>query len=134
LYGGRYKCKLAGFDVFSGGVNTTTYEMNPQIIHISSSKWVFPAQASKSLSFTNNGYNSLPVLGCREFEMDVAGASIDISLQITQFGQNINANVNAVTGPFTVDKTATWTSALFSYAILSLEVEEIPKKALFGNV
>jgi hypothetical protein len=108
--------------------------MNPQIIHISSSKWVFPAQSSKNLSFTNNAYNSLPVHGCREFEMDVSGAAIDISVQITQFGQNINAGVQAVVGPFTVDKTATWTSALFSYLILSLEVEEINKQALFGNI
>ena len=133
LYGGRYHCKIAGFDVYSGAMNVTTYEMAPQILHISSSKFLLPANGTKSLSFTNNGYNSLPLYACREFVIDAISGQIDLTVQITQFGQAINNNPQAIVAPYTVDKTATWTSAQFSYIILSLEVTELEKKEIYGN-
>ena len=134
LYGGNYHVKVAGFDIFSGAMNTTTYEMNPQVIHISSSKFVFPANGVRTLSFTNNGYNSLPSLnGQREFEISAISGNIDLTIQINQFGQNINANTAAVVAPYTIDKTATWTSAQFAYFILSLELTEHDMKEKFSE-
>ena len=72
--------------------------------------------------------------GHREFEIIHTGGNMDVTFTIQQFGQNINANVNAVNAPNTLDKTATWTSAQFSYIILSLNLEDCNTQALFGKV
>jgi hypothetical protein len=47
---------------------------------------------------------------------------IDLSIQINQYGQDINTNNHAVVGPWTLDTTATWTSAEFAYILLTLDV------------
>jgi hypothetical protein len=132
--GGRYHCKVDGFEVVSGAVNTTTYQINPQLISLSSSRFVFPGGIG-ALQFTNTGINSLADLGGhRYFEMDIPSGNIDLTMTIAQYGTNINSNVAAVASPYTQDKTATWTSANFAYAVLWLSVEQEDSKALFGTM
>jgi hypothetical protein len=134
LQGGMYRVKVDGATMLTGGVNTTTYSQNGQIIALNSGTWRFPS-GNRHLYFANN---SLPIQsdikGHREFLVQHTGGNMDIEFTVQQFGQNINANVAAVVAPNTLDKTATWTSAQFSYIILSLELMDMDSKALFGQV
>jgi len=135
LYGGRYKCKIDGFHVASGSANTTTYITNPQIISLSSSLFHFPAMGQSALSFTNDSLSVLSDISAqREFEINAINGNVDLTISISQFGQAINANPNAVVAPYNIDKTATWGSAQFAYIILSIMVEQIDSKACFGTI
>jgi len=134
LYGGRYRARVDGFHIETGAFNTTTYGQNPQIININSSKFHFPAGGASGLNFTTNSFNVMADLkGHREFEINTINGTIDLTFYISQYGQNVNSNVAAVVAPWTVDKTATWTSAQFAYLILSLDLEACDDKALFGQ-
>ena len=134
LQGGMYRAKVDGCTVMSGGVNTTTYYQNDQIILLNSGTWRFPS-GNRHLYFTNNSLAiQSDIKGHREFLIEHTGGNMDIEFTIQQFGQNINANVAAVVAPNTLDKTATWTSAQFSYIILTLELMDMDSKALFGQV
>ena len=120
--------------MMSGAVNTTTYYQNDQIIALSSGGWRFPS-GNRHLYFANNSLAiQSDIKGHREFLIEHTGGNMDIEFTIQQFGQNINANVAAVVAPNTLDKTATWTSAQFSYIILTLELMDMDSKALFGQV
>lgn len=133
LQGGMYRVKVDGLSFMSGGVNTTSYYQNDQILILSSQTFRFPS-GNRSLVFNNNSLSTQnDIKGHREFLMAHTGGNIDLEFVVQQFGQNINANVNAVVAPNTLDKTATWTSAQFSHIILSLELCEIDSKALFGQ-
>ena len=135
LYGGKYRVTVDGFHIDCGAINTTSYMMNSQIININSSKFHLSGSGSPGLNFTNNTYNAMPDLkGCREFEINSPSGQLDLSITISQFGQNVNANVGAVVSPYTIDKTATWTSANFAYFILTLNFEELNDQATFGTV
>ena len=134
LPGGKYRAKVDGMTFMSGAVNTTNYYQNDQMLVISSDKWGFPG-GNRALYFTNNSLAIInDIHGHREFEIIHTGGNMDVTFTIQQFGQNINANVNAVNAPNTLDKTATWTSAQFSYIILSLNLEDCNTQALFGKV
>jgi len=134
LYGGRYRVRVDNATIYSGATNTTTYYFNPQIININSSKFHFPAGGSAGLNFSNNNASVQgSIAGHREFEMNDLNGNIDLSISISQFGQNVNANTAAVNAPFTIDKTATWASAQFSYMLLTLEFCVMDSKALFGD-
>ena len=134
LYGGAYKVRVDGIQVFSGAYNITTYAQNPQIININSSLFHFPGGGSPGLQSSNNYWNNTPLAGHREFEINTINGQMDLSISISQFGQSINAGVNAVVAPWTIDKTATWGSANFGYLVLSLWVESVEdSKALFGS-
>ncbi len=133
LQGGVYRAKVDGMTFMSGGVNTTTYYQNDQLIVLNSSMWRFPS-GNRHLYFTNNSLAIMnDIHGHREFLIEHTGGLMDIEFTIQQFGQNINANVAAVNAPNTIDKTATWTSAQFSYIVLSLNLEEVNTKALYGE-
>ena len=134
LQGGVYRAKVDGATMMSGAVNTTTYYQNDQIIALSSGGWRFPS-GNRHLYFANNSLAiQSDIKGHREFLIEHTGGNMDIEFTVQQFGQNINANVAAVVAPNTLDKTATWTSAQFSYIILSLELMDMDSKALFGQV
>ena len=135
LYGGRYKARVDGFHIETGAFNTTTYAQNPQIAYISSSLFHFPANGQSQLAFTTNSYNiNSDISAHREFEINNINGNVDLTFSLSQFGQNVNANVAAVNAPFTIDKTATWGSAQFAYLILTLHVEQMDSKALFGQI
>jgi len=134
LYGGRYRAKVDGFHVESGAYNTTTFGQNPQLINIGSSRFLFPAMGQSVLAFASNSDNMMPdAYGRREFEIDAINGQVDLSVSITQFGTNINANPAAVIAPFTIDKTATWGNAQFAYIVLSLHLEPCDAKSTFGD-
>lgn len=134
LYGGRYRVKVDNMTIYSGATNVTTYYFNPQIININSSKFHFPGGGSPGLNFSNNNASVQGgIAGHREFEMNDLNGTIDLSISISQYGQSVNANPAAVVAPFTIDKTATWASAQFSYILLTLEFTVMDSKALFGN-
>ena len=133
LYGGKYNGKIASFQINSGAVNTTSYEFNSQLINITSSKMLLPANGSKMLQFTNTGVNSIPdVSGDRKFIIEGITGNMDFQISISQFG-NFAGGVGAVVAPWTIDKTQTWATAQFSYLILCLDLEEIDEKATFGE-
>lgn len=135
LYGGRYKCRVDGFQIASGSANTTTYITNPQIIYLSSSLFHFPAMGQSQLAFTNDSLSVLSDISAhREFEINAINGNVDLTISLSQFGQNINANTSAVVAPYNIDKTATWGSAQFAYLILSIMVEPMDSKALFGTI
>ena len=133
LQGGLYKAKVDGMTFMSGAVNTTTYYQNDQLLVMNSSMWRFPS-GNRHLYFTNNSLAIMnDIHGHREFLIEHTGGLMDIEFTIQQFGQNINTNPAAVVAPNTLDKTANWTSAQFSYIILSLELQEVSSKALYGE-
>ena len=135
LYGGRYKCRIDGFQIASGSANTTTYITNPQIVYLSSPLFHFPAMGASELAFTNDSLSVLSDISAhREFEINAINGNIDLTVRIAQYGQNINANPSAVVAPYTIDKTATWGSAQFAYIILSIMVEQMDSKATFGTI
>ena len=135
LYGGRYKCRIDGFQISSGSANTTTYITNPQIVYLSSSLFHFPAMGSGELAFTNDSLSVLSDISAhREFEINAINGNIDLTVRIAQFGQAVNANPSTVVAPYTIDKTATWASAQFAYIILSIMVEQVDSKACFGTI
>lgn len=135
LYGGKYKVRVDGCNIFSGAYNITGYNQNPQMININSSKFHFPAGGSSGLNFQNNAWGvQNDLMGNREFEINAISGNLDLTISINQYGQSINANPSAVVAPYTIDKTATWGSAQFAYIILTLNLEECTdSKALFGN-
>lgn len=134
LYGGRYRVRVDNCTIYSGATNVTTYFFNPQIININSSKFHFPGGGSPGINFSNNNATVQGgIAGHREFEMNDLNGNIDLTISISQYGQNVNANPAAVVAPFTIDKTATWASAQFSYLLLTLEFCTMDSKALFGD-
>jgi hypothetical protein len=134
LYGGKYMAKIASFQVHSGAMNTTTYEKNPQLINISSSKFLLPANATRYLSFTNHSFNSLPdVSGCREFMLDSINGTIDLTLSIDQYG-DFTGGVNSVVSPYTISKTQTWGTANFAFIVLVLDVCEYNDRVTFATI
>ena len=134
LPSGRYRVRVDGFNIDCGAINTTSYMINPQVINIDSTKFLFPGGGVSGLNFTNNFSSTMPDLkGHREFIIEATGGIIDLSICIKQFGQAVNANVAAVVAPYTIDKTATWTSANFAYYILTLDFELCNSQATFGT-
>jgi hypothetical protein len=136
LYGGAYRVRVDGIQVYSGAYNVTTYAQNPQIININSSLFHFPGGGSQGIQSSNNFWNNAaPLAGHREFEINTINGQLDLSIMISQYGTNINANTAAVVAPWTIDKTATWASANFGFIVLSLWVEQIEdSKAPFGTI
>jgi len=134
LNSGKYRASVASFQIHSGAINTTTYEKNPQLIQISSSKFLFPANATRYLSFANDSFHSLPdVSGYREFMMDSINGTIDLTLSIDQFGV-FTSGINSVVAPFTINKTQTWGTANFAYLVLVLDVCEYDSKVTFATI
>lgn len=132
LHAGRYLAFVDGMTLVSGAVNTTTTQHNPQLITLDSSRWSFPG-GNTGLSFPNSSeHNMSDVKGRRPFEIEFGGGNMDISVEITQFGQNINVGPAAVISPWTIDKTATWSSARFAYILLSLDLVPKDSKLPFG--
>jgi hypothetical protein len=135
LYGGHYRCRIDGIEVYSGAGSTTTFYINPQVINVNSSKFHFSANGAQGISFTNNNnYCNSTIKGHREFEVNTINGTVDLQISINQYGQNINANPAAVAAPFTQDKTATWASAQFGFLILTLALEPIDDKLRFGEL
>jgi hypothetical protein len=135
MYGGSYKVRVDGIQIFSGAYNVTTYAQNPQIVNINSSLWHFPGGGSPGLQCSNNYWNNAaPLAGCREFEINTINGQMDLSISISQFGQSVNTNPQAVVQPWNIDKTATWASANFGFIVISLWVEPVDSKAPFGTI
>jgi len=124
---GKYQCFVSGCSIVSGAFQNNG-SVNPQIITIDSSRFLFPNNGVRGLAFSNRGQLS-DISGRPSFEINIAGGLIDLSIQINQYGTDINANIVA---PFTLDTTATWTSAQFSYIILTLDVVLKDSHALFN--
>jgi hypothetical protein len=134
LYGGKYVAKIASFQVRSGAINTTTYEKNPQLINISSSKFLLPANANRFLSFVNHSFDSLPdVSGSREILLDSINGTIDLTISINQYGSFVGG-VDAVVSPYTINKTQTWGTANFGFIVLVLDVCEYNDQVTFATI
>jgi hypothetical protein len=131
---GKYRVRVDGFNIVSGGINTTSYGYNPQIIHINSERFAFPGGGLPGLNFTNNHTSVMADLkGHREFVMDFAGGALELTFYIRQFGTGVTADMNAVTYPYVEQKTATWAQAQFAYFILTLDMEEIKSDFVHGD-
>jgi hypothetical protein len=128
LYGGRYKARISGFQVYSGHHTANHPLPSPQIINISSTKFQIPGNGEPGLSFSNTWCGDCSLAGHREFIIDSVAGGVDLTLTIQQLG-------DASGNPPYVNYTAgTWTNAEFGYIILSLSLEECDSKATFGNV
>jgi hypothetical protein len=121
LNSGTYRAKVAGLEIASGVVNTTTFAFQPQLLVLSSSAFQFPKNGQQGLYFSNNGqFCQSDVKGNREFRIHFGNGQIDLNLSINQFGTF--AGVQA-TAPWALAPNSTWATAQFAYMILTLDVE-----------
>jgi hypothetical protein len=127
---GKYICSVSNCSIVSGAFHTNR-TVNPQLITIDSSRFLFPNNGVRGLTFSNTGQLS-DISGRPSFEINIAGGLIDLSIQINQYGTDINANNHSVEAPWTLDTTATWTSAEFAYILLTLDVVLKDSHALFN--
>ena len=129
---GKYICSVSNCSIVSGAFyNNRT--VNPQIITIDSSRFLFPNNGMRGLTFSNTGQLS-DISGRPSFEINAPGGGvIDLSIRIDQYGQDINTNPHAVEAPWTIDKTATWANAQFAYILLTLDIVSKDSHALFNS-
>jgi hypothetical protein len=129
LYGGPYRAKVDGVNFKSGDINTTTYEFNPQLLILSSSKFVFPASGVNGLFFSNAYYGADPcVKGHREFNINNLTGNIDITIQLNQYGTGFapaSYAQNAIVAPYTLNAGATWQQSNLAFLTLELDVDPI---------
>jgi hypothetical protein len=130
--GGSYMARVVGLEIASGLVNTTSFAFQPQLIYINSSKFLFKGGgAPQGLVFANNHQFSLSdIKGNRDFEIDLNSGNVDLSIRIGQLGTFTGAQSVA---PWLLSVAQTWTTAQFAYIILTLDLVECDKKALYGE-
>ena len=132
---GKYICSVSNCSIVSGATHSIgqpTQTVNPQLITIDSSRFLFPSNGVRGLTLSNRGQLS-DISGRPSFEINIAGGVIDLSIQINQYGTDINANPLSVEGPWLLDKTATWASAEFGYILLTLDIVSKDSHALFNS-
>jgi hypothetical protein len=130
--GGKYFARVAGLEIASGVINTTTFIVQPQLVYINSSKFLFPGNgAPNGLVFANSHQFSLSdINGHRDFEIDATAGNIDLSIRIAQLGA---FTATQAVPPWALSTAQTWTTTQFAYIILTLDLIECPSKALFGH-
>jgi hypothetical protein len=131
LNSGSYYCKIVGLEIASGGVNTTTFAFQPQILSLNSTCFSFAGQGSRGIQFSNNGqYCQSDIKGEKTFLMNIGQGNIDLTLSISQFG---TFTVGQATYPWVFSKDQSWLTSQFAFFILTLECENCNNQALFGN-
>ena len=130
--GGSYSARVVGLEVASGVINTTSFIVQPQLIYINSSKFLFKGNgAPQGLVFANSHQFSLSdICGNRDFEIDMTSGNVDISIRIAQLGTFTGTQAVA---PWALSTAQTWTTSQFAYLILTLDLVECDKKLLFGE-
>jgi hypothetical protein len=115
-----YKAKIAGLEIASGVVNTTSFAFQPQIISLSSNCFQFPGNGHQSLEFSNNGaFCKSDINGDKEFLINIGQGQIDLTMAIAQFG---TFTLSQAVAPWALAPNATWATAQFCYLILTLDV------------
>ena len=123
LNGGAYKARVVGF-TWNDNLAAATDAANQVIININSSKFSFPGSALQGIYFTNRQEHVNPSIhGHLDFYIENVANSIDLQMSVQMFNTNRTEN-----------NAATWNTTGFIALILTLELEQINKKVLFGNL
>lgn len=123
LNGGAYKARVVGF-TWNDNLAASTSATNQTIININSSKFSFPGSALQGIYFTNRQEHVNPSIhGHLDFYIDNLANSIDLQMSVEQFNANRTDN-----------NAATWNDSGFVALILSLDLEKVDRKVLFGNL
>lgn len=123
LNGGAYKARVVGF-TWNDNLAAGTDAANQTIININSSKFSFPGSALQGIYFTNRQEHVNPSIhGHLDFYIDNVANSIDLQMSVQMYNTNRTKN-----------NAATWNATGFIAMILTLDLEQVNKKVLFGNL